>query len=385
MGFTSEDKGRTKRVAIVHDWLVDYAGSERVLEQICSLYPDADLFTLVDHMAPALRARIGSRASRVSFLQRMPWVAKKLHWYLPIMPLAIQQFDLSDYDVVISSSHCVAKGVITNPDAAHLCYCHSPMRYAWDMQPEYLRTEGLERGPRSWLARILLFLLRIWDVTSAGGVDAFAANSRFVARRIAKFYRRASVVIHPPVDVREEQPPTAGVARSHYVTVGRLIGYKNVDVIIEAFRKLPDRTLIVIGDGPHAESLKKIAPSNVIFEGAVDEDRKQKALSAARAFIFAATEDFGIAPVEALAHGTPVIAFIGGGIHDYVAHGENGWLVDVRDAEALAEGILAAERALPSDCAFTCWNSVQSMSQSRFRTEIAAWVDRVLAEKQGNT
>lgn len=383
MGFTLG--GRTKRVAIVHDWLVDYAGSERVLEQLCSLYPGADLFTLVDHMPPELRSRIGCMPSRVSFLQRMPWVARKLHWYLPLMPLAVQQLDLSSYDLVISSSHCVAKGVITNPDAVHLCYCHSPMRYAWDMQAEYLRTEGLERGLRSWLARALLFFLRIWDVTSAGGVDAFAANSRFVSRRINKFYRRTSVVIHPPVDVREDQPPQEGGVRSDYVTVGRLIGYKNVDVIIEAFRKLPDRRLIVIGEGPHADSLRKSAPSNVVFEGAVSEARKHTALSNARAFIFAATEDFGIAPVEALAHGTPVVAFTGGGIHDYVVHGENGWLVEDRGAEALAEGILEAEHNLPRDCALTCWKSVQSMSQLRFRQEIVTWVNQVLADKQGGT
>jgi glycosyltransferase involved in cell wall biosynthesis len=382
---TREPAARAPRIAIVHEWLVDFAGSERVLQQICALYPDADLFTLVDHMQPEARARIKAARSFTSFLQRMPGTKRLLHWYLPLMPLAIQQFDLTSYDLVLSSSHCVAKGVITGPNTLHLCYCHSPMRYAWDMQGEYLRVEGLDRGLRSGLTRILLMFLRIWDATSANGVDAFAANSHFVGERIRKCYRRNSVVIHPPVDVKADSPPATDGSRADYVTVGRLIAYKNVDIIIEAFRHIPERRLRVIGDGPLLKRLQRGAPGNVLFEGAVDEARKHEVLSTARGFVFAALEDFGIAPVEALAHGAPVIAFAGGGVHDYVTHGANGWLVRERNAEALAAGIRASEKGLPKGSAFACWESVQAMAQARFRKEFEMWVDAGLASPQRDT
>lgn len=363
-----------KRVAIVHDWLVDFAGSERVLEQICALFPRGDLYTLVDRMPPTDRARIGAAHTFTSFLQRWPFSDRFLHAYLPLMPLAVQQFDLSAYDLVISSSHCVAKGVIVRPDALHLCYCHSPMRYAWDLQGEYLRTEGMERGVRSMLLRILLMRLRVWDAVSANGVDAFAANSTFVRQRIRRAYRRDAAVIHPPVDASVTATHPAPEAREGYVTLGRLIGYKNVELLVDAFRELPERRLTVMGDGPQLAKLRRCAPPNVMFTGAVDEDRKRRELLGARGFVFAATEDFGIAPVEALAHGLPVVAFARGGVRDYVEHGVNGWLVGERTPQAFAEGILASEHTLPDDVQERCIRAARRFASVRFRSEFAAWV-----------
>ena len=365
-----------QRVAVVHDWLVDRGGAERVLEEILALFPDAVLYTLIDRMAPQDRLRLGAgRRIVTSFLQRLPRVERYFTRCLPLMPLAIQQFDLSGHDLIISSSHCVAKGVITPPDALHLSYCHSPMRYVWDMQGTYLRTEGLDRGLKTVLARAMFHRLRTWDASSSNGVDHFAANSHFVRRRIEKAYRRAACVINPPVGV-PQQPRVASVpAPKRYVTVGRLMGYKNTALIVDAFRHLPDRQLVVVGDGPRMGSLRRDAPPNVEFIGAVSDERKQSELRAARAFVFAAVEDFGIAPVEALAVGTPVIAFARGGALDYLTHGENAWLFHQPTPDALAQAVRQSESAWPDDVQQRCWHSAQQLSAERFRRKFSAWVD----------
>lgn len=191
----------SRRIAVVHDWLLDYAGSERVLREILEVLPQADLFALLDLPDEELRSAIPRRAKATTFLQRLPRPRRWLRYYLPLMPLAIEQLDLSGYDIVVSSSHAVAKGVLTGPSQLHLSYVHSPMRYAWDLQHEYLRAAGLERGPLAWAARLALHRLRLWDARSANGVDAFVANSAHVAGRIRKAYRRDAQVLHPPVDV----------------------------------------------------------------------------------------------------------------------------------------------------------------------------------------
>ncbi|MBG6079903.1 glycosyltransferase involved in cell wall biosynthesis [Rubrivivax gelatinosus] len=362
-----------RNVAVVHDWLVDRAGAERVLEEILALFPDAVLYTLIDRLPAADATRLPRRATVTSWLQKLPGVERYFTRCLPLMPMAVQQFDLSGHDLVISSSHCVAKGVLVPPEALHLCYCHSPMRYAWDMQHEYLRTEHLDRGPKSWLARRMFHRLRAWDAYTANGVDHFAANSEFVRRRILKAYRREAVVIHPPVEVA---PPSApGGERQGYVTVGRLMGYKNTALMVEAFRRLPQRQLTVVGGGPQLQALRRSAPSNVRFTGPLPEAQKQVRLQGARAFVFAAVEDFGIAPVEALAAGTPVIAFGRGGALDYLRHGDNAWLYAAPTPEALAEAILASESAWPADVHERCRRSAERFGAGRFRAEFAAWVD----------
>jgi len=362
-----------RNVAVVHDWLVDRAGAERVLEEILALFPDAVLYTLIDRLPAADATRLPRRATVTSWLQKLPGVQRYFTRCLPLMPMAIQQLDLSGHDLVISSSHCVAKGVLVPPEALHLCYCHSPMRYAWDMQHEYLRTEHLDRGPKSWLARRMFHRLRAWDAYTANGVDHFAANSDFVRRRILKAYRREAVVIHPPVEV--SPPPAPGGERQGYVTVGRLMGYKNTALMVEAFRRLPQRELTVVGGGPQLQALRRAAPANVRFTGPLPEAEKQARLRSARAFVFAAVEDFGIAPVEALAAGTPVIAFGRGGALDYLRHGDNAWLYAEATPEALAQAVLDCEPAWPQDVHERCRRSAERFGAGRFRAEFSAWVD----------
>ncbi|MFL5401922.1 MAG: glycosyltransferase family 4 protein [Gemmatimonadales bacterium] len=299
------------KIAIVHDWLVTYAGAERVLEQMLEVYPDSDLYSLIDFLPREERAFLGGRPVQTSFLQRMPGVRKHYRSYLPLMPLAIEQFDLSAYDLVISSSYAVAKGVLTGPDQLHICMCYSPMRYAWDLQHQYLRETGLDRGLRSMIARWLLHYMRNWDARTGDGVDEFIAISGFVARRIRKVYRREATVIYPPVDVCGFTP---GPSReSFYVTASRLVPYKRIDLLVEAFTGMPDRTLVVIGEGPEMRRIRSKAGGNVTLMGAQPLPVLRDQLQRARAFVFAAEEDFGIAPLEAQACGTPVIAFGKGG------------------------------------------------------------------------
>jgi glycosyltransferase involved in cell wall biosynthesis len=300
------------KVAIVHDWLVTYAGAERVLEQMLAVYPDADIFSLIEFVPDDEREFLGGRRVNTSFLQRLPGMRRGYRRFLPLMPLAIEQFDLSQYDLVISSSYAVAKGVITGPNQLHLSYCHSPIRYAWDLQHQYLRESGLDRGLSSVLARYILHRIRLWDLRTANGVDGFMAGSQFIARRIAKVYRRRATVIHPPVDV--DAFTRGGTREDFYVTASRMVPYKRIDLIVEAFAAMPQRRLIVIGDGPEARRIRAKGAPNIQFLGQQSFEVLRDHLRRAKAFVFAAEEDFGIAPLEAQACGTPVIAYGRGGV-----------------------------------------------------------------------
>lgn len=369
------------RIAVVHDWLIDYAGSERVLAEILRCLPQADLFALVDHMPEAERVPLGTRRARTTFLQRMPGIRSHLAWYLPLMPFAIEQLDLTGYDLVVSSSHAVAKGVIVSPDALHLSYVHSPMRYAWDQQFEYLRSERAERGFKGLLLRWLLHRLRVWDHRSASGVDHFIANSRFVARRILKAYRRHSEVIYPPVDIDLFRP---GSQRGDdYVTVSRLMYYKRVDLLVQAFRSLPDRRLVVIGDGPEFARLKSEAPANVEMLGHLPQADVRERVSRARAFLFASVEDFGIAPVEAMACGTPVIALRKGGAAETVSGLDSadptGAFFEEQSADAVAGAVRSFEDNMQRISAGACRARAERFSAARFRAEFSGFVAREYA------
>ena len=304
------------KVALIHDWLNDWAGAENVLQQLQVIYPQADIFTLVDFRRNEHLQKLGSARVQTSMLQKLPFARNHLWYYLPLMPYAIEQFDLTDYDLVISNSHAVAKGVITGPDQPHISFVQSPIRYAWDLQHQYLRESHLARGLRGSAARWMLHYLRMWDVRTANGVEAFAANSRFIARRIWKTYRRKSTVIHPPVDVEMFTPRTE--KEDFYLCASRVMPYKRMDIVVEAFSHLPDQRLVVIGDGPELPRLKKMAGTNVEILGYQPNDVLVDHMQRARAFIFAAEEDFGIMPVEAQACGTPVLAFGKGGVLDTV-------------------------------------------------------------------
>ena len=253
------------RVAIVHDWLTVYAGAEKVLEELIKLLPQADLFSLVDFLPPEQRDFIQHKPVTTTFIQRLPLARTKYRNYLPLMPLAIEQLDLSGYDLVLSNTHAIAKGVLTGPDQLHLSYCHSPMRYAWDLQAQYLKESGLEHGVKSALARYLLHRIRLWDYRTPNGVDAFVANSEFIARRIYKVYRRSSTVIYPPVD-------TDGFElrcdkEDFYLTASRMVPYKKLELIAQAFSEMPDKKLVIIGTGPDYDKVKAVAGPNVTLLG----------------------------------------------------------------------------------------------------------------------
>ncbi len=300
-----------QRVAIIHEWLVTFGGSEKVLAELLTLFPGADLFAVVDFLSSADRLKLGCPRVRTSFIQHLPFAQKRYRSYLPFMPLAVEQFDLSSYDLVISSSHAVAKGVLTGPGQTHVCYCHTPMRYAWDLQHQYLRETGLTKGVKSFLARLMLHYIRLWDTRTAAGVDLFIANSAYIAKRIRKTYGRGAVIVHPPVHI--EGFPLCLEKEDFYLTASRMVPYKRIDIIVEAFARMPERRLVVIGDGPEMPKLRALGRENITFLGYQDDSVLCDHLQRARGFVFAAEEDFGILPVEAQACGTPVIAYGAGG------------------------------------------------------------------------
>ena len=365
------------KVAIVHDWLVTYAGAERVLEQMLHVYPEADLFTLVDFLPKGEREFIGNRSTKRSFIQKLPFAKKKYRLYLPLMPFAVEQFDLSAYDLIISSSHAVAKGVLTGPDQLHLCLCHSPIRYAWDLQHQYLKESGLEKGIRSFFARWLLHRIRLWDYRTANGVDGFVAISRFIAERIWKIYRREATVIYPPVDIHQFTP--GAQKEDFYLTASRMVPYKKVDLIVETFSQhLPDKRLIVIGDGPEMHKIRMKAGKNVDIMGfqpfEVLRDHMQRAI----AFVFAAEEDFGIIPLEAQACGTPVIAFGKGGARETIrgldTSKPTGVFFTEQACTSLSDAIRVFNGARKNITSENCRENALRFAPERFREEFSLYV-----------
>jgi glycosyltransferase involved in cell wall biosynthesis len=344
------------RIAIVADGLATYGGAERVIECILRRYPAADLFALVDFLPKSRRGWLQGRHIRTSFLQELPWSRHYFRSLLSLWPIAVEQFDLSCYDLVISSQFAVAHGALTGPFQTHVTYTHSPMRYAWDLQAQYLREAGLERGPLTLLARPMLHRLRMWDAAAAARVDALAANSAFVAERIRKYYRRDSAIIYPPVFL--DRFAFQAEKQEYFLTMGRLVPYKRVDLIVEAFAAMPDRTLVVAGDGPMLKALQRRATPNVRIIGPVNAGRAQVLMADARAFVFAAIEDFGIAPVEAQASGTPVIGLGVGGLCETVSGLESSRPTGVffmeQTVEAICEAVERFEqvriRLDPADC-----------------------------------
>jgi glycosyltransferase involved in cell wall biosynthesis len=325
------------KVAIIHEWLESVAGSERVLEQMLLCYPQADLFALVDFLPAEQRGILHGRVPRTSFLQRLPFARRWFRHYAMLLPMAVEQWDLSGYDLVLSNSHAFAKGVLTGPDTRHVSYVHSPMRYAWDLQHQYLRESGLDRGLRGMAARWLLARLRLWDRGTANGVDLFLTNSHYVARRIQKAYRREAVVIPPPVDIETFTP--GGEKQDFFLVASRHVAYKRIDLVAAAFAAMPDRQLVIVGDGPAHARVRAAARGapNITFRPAVPQAELVALMRAARAFVFAGEEDFGIVLAESLACGTPVIAYGRGGAAEIVAEGTG-----VLFAEQTAAAIKAA-------------------------------------------
>jgi len=364
------------RVALVHDWLTTYVGGERVLEQMIALNPAADVLTSIDVLPESQRAFLHGKRPITTFAQRWPLMRTHYRHYLPLLMLAIEQLDLGGYDVVLSSSASIGKGVLTRPDQLHIAYVHSPMRYAWDMQHEYLRDAGLARGARSLLARWLLHKARLWDARTANGVDHFIANSRFIADRIWRVYRREAHVIYPPVDVnafavRERKD-------DFYLTASRLVPYKKVPAIVEAFRALPDRRLVVVGDGGDMKRVKALAGANVEILGYQPASALRDLMQRAKAFLFAAEEDFGIAPVEAQASGTPVIAFARGGALETIRGDEHaqptGVFFDSQHPAAIAAAVRAFEHREDRIDPHACRDNALRFSVEVFRQQYSRYV-----------
>ena len=330
------------KVALVHEWLVDHSGSEKVLEQMLRVFPDADLFSLVEFLPDDLKPFIRHKEVTTSFIQKLPLARKHYRNYLPLMPLAVEQLDVSAYDIVISNSHAVTKGVITRSDQLHLCYCHSPVRYAWDLYHQYLGEAGLRRGLRGAVAKLMLHYLRLWDLSTVNRIDHFMANSHYIARRIHKVYRRSATVVHPPVDTEGFTLQTN--KEDFYLTASRMVPYKRIDLIVRAFARMPDKQLIVIGDGTEMKKVRAVAGPNVTLLGfqpfAVLKDHLQRA----RAFVFAAEEDFGIIPVEAQACGTPVIAYGRGGSRETIINEETGVFFNEQTEDSIVGAVKRFEQ-----------------------------------------
>jgi glycosyltransferase involved in cell wall biosynthesis len=368
------------KIAIIHDWLYTYGGAEKVLEQIILCYPQADLYSLIDALASSERGFLQGKTVATSFLQNLPLAKTKHRLFLPLMPFAIEQFDLSAYDLVISSSYAVAKGVITGPNTLHICYCHTPIRYAWDMQGQYLQETGLSHGLKSWLVRYILFKIRLWDYRTANGVNYFIANSKFIAKRIYKVYRRSAKVIYPGVAV-EKFIPNLASRSSYFFTASRLVPYKKISLIAQAFVGLPQFELVIAGIGPEAKKIKSIIANapNIRYLGYLNDEELGCYLRQARAFVFAAEEDFGIMPLEAQACGTPVIALGRGGNLETVCAPATGLFFNQAAVADIQQAVLkfVSTGHITSD---NCFNHAQRFSNERFRNEFQHYIEQCCNE-----
>ena len=367
------------RVAIVFDWLTLIGGAERVLAEMINLYPTADIFAVIDFLED--RRILQGRPVTTSFIQQLPFACRFYRRYLPLMPLAIEQWDFSAYDLVLSSSYAVAKGVLTGPDQRHVAYIHTPMRYAWDLQSQYLGNGKLSRLGR-WAARWMLHSLRLWDYLSGQRPDVLIANSGFVAKRIAKYWRRDAETVYPPVDMDRFQ--VSNHSEDFYLTISRLVPYKRIDLMISAFAAMPQRKLVVIGDGPELARLRASAPTNVVLLGAQPDHVVEDHLSRCRAFILAAVEDFGIAPLEAQAAGKPVIALAKGGaletLRNPMAGSPTAVFFHEQTAASLCQAVEELDRQISLIDPLNCRANAERFAPSRFREALSTAIQRALEQ-----
>jgi len=367
------------KIALVHDWVVSLGGAEKCLENFRQLYPQAHLYTLLYKTETIKELGFVENQVTASFLNKKRGIIDKYRRYLPVFPYAIEQLDLCHEEIILSSSHCVAKGVLTRGDQLHICYCHTPVRYAWDLTFRYLQENSLDKGMKSLLARIVLHYLRLWDATTASRVDYFIANSHFTAARIWRTYRREATVIYPPVDL--ERFRLQEERDDYFLFVSRLVPYKKADLIIRAFTAM-GLPLKVVGEGPQLEECRKLAGANVSILGGLAGDRVAELMARARALVFAAEEDFGIVPVEAQACGTPVIAFGRGGATETVIPADGTNWEKATGVFFYEQSELAIRDAVKQ---FMEWEAcfdrqiirknAEKFSAGRFRAEIAEFID----------
>jgi len=360
------------KIAVIHDWLPLFSGAEQVVAQIMRTVGPSDLYTLFDFLSAEDRSRIGAKRIITSYLNKLPLCQKYYRWTFPFCPTAIESFDLSNYDLVLSSSAAFSKGVIVHPHQRHISYIHTSVRYAWDQTFEYLDQTPLSRPPLGMLLQLLLHNLRVWDTRTANGPDVLLANSSMVKRRIEQVYGRQAIVLPPPVDI--ESFPLCDDKDDYFVVASRLVPYKRIDIVVDAFTQMRKRRLLVVGDGPEMARLKSRAGSNVVFTGHIPRSELVEMIRRAKAFIFASCEDFGIVMAEAQAAGTPVLAFHRGGARDIVVTSENGpptgMLFTDQSAEAVKD---AVDRFCESYKAFspqTCSSNAERFSAQNFRARL---------------
>lgn len=368
---------KSKKVAIVHDWLCVDGGAEVVLKHLLHIFPKADIYTMIDTLPQESRSFLQDHKIHTSVLQKYKFCKKRYKYFMPFMPYLVEQFDLREYDLIISSSHFVAKGVITSPEQLHVAYIYSPVRYAWDLYHEYNCIGALGSGLRNLFMKIWLHKMRIWDFTSAYRPDYLIADSRFIQKRIQKTWRRDSDVVYPPVELTstiycEEK-------EDYYVTLSRLVEYKRIDIIVEAFNEMPDKKLVIIGDGRLKDKLQSIAKKNIVFKGYLERQEAMSVVSKAKAFIFMPKEDFGIVPIEAQSCGTPVIAYGKGGALETVLENKTGLFVEKQTSKSLKEAIVKFEslKFYSKDCK----EYVQKFSPSKFERSIIECVKKYGEDK----
>jgi len=366
------------KVAIVHEWLTTMGGSEKVILELKKLFPEAPIYTLVYN-----RRKLGKYFDKyliiTSNLQKNPLAHIKHQLFFKYMPRAFENFDLSDFDLVISSSSAFAKGVITSPNSVHICYCHTPPRYLWDLTHEYLKEYNLII--RRYLERNFHYL-RIWDTIAANRVDYFVANSNYVANRIKKFYKRDCKVIYPPVDTEYFTPAKDKNIEDYYLIVSRLVPYKRVDLAVEAFNQLSKR-LVIVGDGPEYKKLKSIAKSNIEFLGYQPDKTVRDLYQRCKALIFPGVEDFGIVPVEVQACGRPVIALKKGGAVETVEEGKTGVFFEKQDVESLKEAVYKFEQDIERFDKDYIRSHAEKFSAERFRMEFKDFILKVTEYERG--
>ena len=356
------------KTAIVHEWLVNYAGSERVVESFTNIWPEADVFSLVDFLSDEQRKIIlKGKKAKTSFIQKLPLAKKKHRNYLPLFPSAIEKLDLSGYDVIISSSHAVTKGIKKKSGQLHITYCHSPMRYIWDQADQYLK------GTKGLIAKLFINYLREWDLKSASNVEFFIANSHHIAEKIKRIYNRDAEVIYPPVDVDKFE--VSEHKEDYYLTASRMVPYKRLDLVIDVFNELPDKKLIVIGSGPEKEKLISKGSSNIKIIGHQDTEKLKVYMQKAKAFVFAAEEDFGIIVVEAMACGTPVIAWNYGGTGESVIDGETGILFSEQTKDSIIAAVIKFEGISGNFNPELIRNHSKKFSRMKFENNIKNFVD----------
>ena len=361
--------------ALVHDWFSVYAGAEKCVESFTNIWDDFDIYSLIDFLDASDREIIlKGKKAQTSFIQKLPKAKSHYRNYLPLFPFAIEQFDVSEYDFILSSSHAVAKGVITHSEQLHICYMYTPVRYAWDLYHQYLKDSGLNKGIKGVFVKYFLHKLRIWDMSTINRVDKYIAISNYVAKRIKKNYNKDSIVIYPPVDVDKFELEKN--KDNFYLTASRLVPYKKIDLIVEAFSKT-NKKLVVIGSGPDMDKIKSKASKNIEILGYQPNEILKEYMQKAKAFIFAAEEDFGIIPVEAQACGTPVICFGKGGAKETIIDGQTGVHFEAQTVESLLEAVDYFEQNIEQFDSFVIRKNSLKFSRDRFEKEIKTTIEKL--------